>query len=118
MSWRRRRPEESLDPQVLLAQAQAAGPAPHPGGFRLTVQDVFSIRGRGTVVTGLVEAGAVRVGDTVQLHRLNGIGQGVTIDGIEMFRKTVDIATAGQNVGLLLRHLDREDIRNGDVLAD
>lgn len=118
MSWLRRKPDESMDAQTLLAQAHAADPAPMPsGGFRLTVQDVFSIRGRGTVVTGRVESGAVRVGDTVQLSRVSGIRQSVGIDGIEMFRKRLDTASAGDNVGLLLRHLGSDGVGAGDVLS-
>lgn len=118
MSWLRRKSDESMDAQTLLAQAQAANPVPVPsGGFRLTVQDVFSIRGRGTVVTGRVEAGAVRVGDTVQLSRVSGIRQPVGIDGIEMFRKRLDTASAGDNVGLLLRHLGPDGVGAGDVLS-
>ena len=115
MGWLRRKSEESMNAEDLLAQAQAANPAPGPaGGFRMTVGDVFSIAGRGTVVTGRVEAGSVRVGDTV---RVNG-ARPVSVDGIEMFRKTVETAGVGDNVGLLVRDLRREDIDRGDVLAN
>jgi translation elongation factor EF-Tu-like GTPase len=116
MGWLRRKADDSMDAQALLAQAHASNPLPGPaGGFRLTVGDVFSIRGRGTVVTGQVEAGSVRVGDTVHV---NGAGQAVSVDGIEMFRKTVDTAGVGDNVGLLVRQLRREDVDRGDVLSN
>jgi elongation factor Tu len=81
--------------------------------FRLTVQDVFFIRGRGVVATGRVEEGAIRTGAEVQV---NG-GQRATVDGIESFRKVLDEAAAGQNVGLLLKSLDRDLVKRGDVLT-
>jgi translation elongation factor EF-Tu-like GTPase len=82
--------------------------------FRLTVDDVFSIRGRGTVVTGEVELGSVRVGDEV---RIDG-GGAVRLDGIEAFRKVLNEAQAGDNVGLLFSTLSRDDIRRGAVITD
>jgi len=118
MSWLRRKQDESLDPQVLLAQAQVESP-PQPAtatGFRFTVEDVFSIKGRGTVVTGQVAAGQLRKGSTVRLVRANGEQRDVTVTGIEAFRKIVDIAEPGDNVGLLLRDVGREDVGRGDQL--
>jgi translation elongation factor EF-Tu-like GTPase len=114
----RRKQEDSLDPQYLLAQANAATPPPDTdgAGFRLTVQDVFSIRGRGTVVTGRIETGTVRKGDTLRQTRTDGTTRDVTVDGIEMFRKVTEQAMAGDNVGLLLADLGRDDIGAGDVL--
>lgn len=85
--------------------------------FRITVQDVFSITGRGTVITGQVEVGAVSVGETVTLRRLNGATGNVTITGIEQFRKMCDSAKAGENVGILLRGITKADIGQGDVLV-
>lgn len=118
MGWLRRKTDDSMDAQALLAQAHAADPAPPvAASFQLTVEDVFSIRGRGTVVTGIVAAGEVRVGSAVRLTRADGTARSVTVDGVEMFRKTVDLARAGDNVGLLLRELSRDDIGRGDVLA-
>lgn len=118
MGWLRRKAEDSMDAQMLLAQAHAADPGPAvTGGFRLTVEDVFSITGRGTVVTGRVVAGEVRVGSAVRLTRPDGTVRSATVDGVEMFRKTVDTARAGDNVGLLLRDLARDDIGRGDVLS-
>jgi len=81
--------------------------------FRLTVDDVFAIRGRGLVTTGRVESGRVRVGDEVQI---NGEHR-VRVDGIERFRKTLDEAAQGENVGLLFRDLGKADVRPGDVLT-
>lgn len=84
--------------------------------FRLTVQDVFMITGRGCVVTGQVEAGTVTVGDSVTLRRTDGSSREVTVTGIEMFRKMLDRAVQGDNVGLLLRGMDRNEVGRGDVL--
>lgn len=115
----RRKEAESLDPQYLLAQAQATTPTPATFGmgFRLTVQDVFSIKGRGTVVTGRVESGTLRRGEVVRQTRADGTSRDLTVTGIEMFRKVTDTASAGDNVGLLLPDLGREDIGAGDVLT-
>ena len=129
MSWLRRKQEESLDPQVLLAKAQAETPVPTPlptatatpapataTGFRFTVEDVFSIKGRGTVVTGQVSEGRLMKGSTVRLVRTGGEQRDVTVAGIEAFRKTLDVAEPGANVGLLLRDVGREDVGRGDQL--
>lgn len=115
----RRKQQDSLDPQYLLAQANAATPPPTMDGtgFRLTVQDVFSIRGRGTVVTGRVESGTIRTGDTLRQTRTDGTTRDVTVTGIELIRKITDQAAAGDDVGLLLRDLGRDDIGAGDVLS-
>lgn len=84
--------------------------------FSITVQDVFAITGRGTVIVGQIASGSVRVGDTVILKRLNGSSREVTVTGIEMFRKMLDAAKEGDNVGILLRGLTKADIGKGDVL--
>jgi translation elongation factor EF-Tu-like GTPase len=81
--------------------------------FRMTVHDVFFIRGRGTVVTGQVEFGEVRVGDEVQV----GDRAGVRVGGIEAFRKVLSSAQAGENIGLLLQSLDRHEVQAGDVIS-
>ena len=86
------------------------------GIFRITVEDVFSITGRGTVVTGRVESGSVGIGDQVTLRRVDGSVREVTVTGIEMFRKMLDVAKQGDNVGLLLRGLDKHDVGRGDIL--
>ena len=85
-------------------------------GFHLTVQDVFTITGRGTVVTGKVEYGRAKVGEKILLQRINGQNDYVTITGIEQFRKMTNVAQAGENVVILLRGVDRKDIAKGDVL--
>ena len=84
--------------------------------FLLPVEDVFSITGRGTVATGRVERGTVKVGDTVEIVGIKDTRSAV-ITGIEMFRKLLDQAEAGDNIGVLLRGIAREDIVRGQVLA-
>src|SRR4051812_19155651 len=81
--------------------------------FRMTVNDVFVITGRGLAATGKVDAGSLRVGDEL---RING-GAPVAVDGIEAFRRTLYEATAGDNIGVLFAKLTREDIKAGDVLT-
>ena len=78
----------------------------------MTVADVFFIRGRGIVATGQVEEGAIRTGEEVQIG-----GRRAKVDGIEAFRKLLDEATVGQNVGLLFKDLDREHLQRGDVIT-
>ncbi|AUJ24400.1 MULTISPECIES: elongation factor Tu [Virgibacillus] len=85
--------------------------------FMMPVEDVFSITGRGTVATGRVERGEVRVGDEVEIIGLNEAAQKTTVTGVEMFRKLLDYAEAGDNIGALLRGVAREDINRGQVLA-
>jgi len=84
--------------------------------FLMAIEDVFSITGRGTVATGRIERGVVKVGDTVEVVGIADT-QTTTITGIEMFQKTLDEGFAGDNVGILLRGLTREDIERGMVLA-
>ncbi|MGH2845000.1 MAG: elongation factor Tu [Thermoleophilaceae bacterium] len=84
--------------------------------FLMPVEDVFSITGRGTVATGRIERGQVKVGDTVEMVGL-GTRKDTTITGVEMFRKLLDRGQAGDNVGLLLRGVDKEELGRGMVLA-
>ena len=84
--------------------------------FMMAVEDVFSIEGRGTVATGRIEAGVVKVGEKIQVIGLRDT-QETTVTGVEMFQKTLDQGIAGDNVGLLLRGLKKEDIQRGQVLA-
>jgi len=84
--------------------------------FLMAVEDVFSITGRGTVATGRVERGAVRVGDTVEVVGL-GTTRNTTVTGLEMFQKTLDESVAGDNVGILLRGIQKNDIERGMVLS-
>jgi elongation factor Tu len=84
--------------------------------FLMAVEDVFSITGRGTVATGRVERGVVKVGETVELVGLANT-RDTTVTGLEMFQKTLDISQAGDNVGVLLRGVQKEDVQRGMVLA-
>ncbi|CAI9387408.1 MULTISPECIES: elongation factor Tu [Bacillaceae] len=85
--------------------------------FMMPVEDVFSITGRGTVATGRVERGQVKVGDVVEIIGLAEEKKSTTVTGVEMFRKLLDYAEAGDNIGALLRGVAREDIQRGQVLA-
>ncbi|MFT4402485.1 elongation factor Tu [Bacillus sp. SW14] len=85
--------------------------------FMMPVEDVFSITGRGTVATGRVERGQVKVGDEVEIIGLQEENKKTTVTGVEMFRKLLDYAEAGDNIGALLRGVAREDIQRGQVLA-
>ena len=87
----------------------------HP--FLMPVEDIFSITGRGTVATGRVERGTVKVNDNVEIVGLTTEKRTVVVTGVEMFRKQLDQAEAGDNVGLLLRGVQRDDIERGQVLA-
>ena len=104
----------------LMEEVDAYIPTPvrdteHP--FLMPVEDVFSITGRGTVATGRVEQGVVKVGDTVELVGLTDDARQVVVTGVEMFRKQLDQAEAGDNIGALLRGVQREEIQRGQVLA-
>jgi elongation factor Tu len=85
--------------------------------FLMPVEDVFSITGRGTVATGRVERGVVKMGDVVEIVGLADEAKKTTITGIEMFRKLLDSAEAGDNIGCLLRGIDKKEIERGQVLA-
>jgi len=84
--------------------------------FLMPVEDVFSISGRGTVATGRVERGIIKVGDEVEIVGIKDT-QKTTVTGVEMFRKLLDQGQAGDNVGILLRGTKREEIERGQVLA-
>ena len=85
--------------------------------FLMPVEDVFSITGRGTVATGRIETGVVKVGDEVQLIGLGAEGKKSVVTGVEMFRKLLDQGEAGDNVGLLLRGIDKDEVKRGMVLT-
>ena len=87
----------------------------HP--FLMPVEDIFTITGRGTVATGRVERGVIKVNDSVEIVGLTDEKRTVVVTGVEMFRKQLDQAEAGDNVGLLLRGVQRDDIERGQVLA-
>ena len=104
----------------LMEQVDAYIPAPERATdlpFLMPVEDVFSITGRGTVATGRVERGTVKVSDTVEIVGLTDEARSVVVTGVEMFRKLLDQAEAGDNVGLLLRGVQRNEIERGQVLA-
>ncbi len=85
--------------------------------FLMPVEDVFTITGRGTVATGRVERGTIKVGDAVEIVGLTDKPKDTVVTGVEMFRKILDLAEAGDNIGALLRGIDRKEIERGQVLA-
>ncbi|HZK40173.1 MAG TPA: elongation factor Tu [Atribacterota bacterium] len=85
--------------------------------FLLSVEDVFSITGRGTVATGRLERGLVKIGDPAEIVGLAPKVRKTVVTGVEMFRKTMDQAEAGDNIGLLLRGIDKNDVKRGQVVA-
>jgi elongation factor Tu len=85
--------------------------------FLMPIEDVFGIKGRGTVVTGRIERGTVRVGEEVDIVGLRDEIRRVVVTGVEMFRKTLEYGQAGDNVGCLLRGVERTDVERGEVLA-
>jgi elongation factor Tu len=89
---------------------------PRDQPFLMPVEDVFGIKGRGTVVTGRIERGIVKIGDEIEILGL-GETRKTVVTGVEMFKKTLDQGEAGDNVGCLLRGIEREDIERGQVLA-
>ena len=91
-------------------------PRPTDKPFLMPIEDVFSISGRGTVVTGRIETGIVNVGDEVEIVGIKDT-QKTTVTGVEMFRKLLDRGEAGDNVGALIRGIGREDVERGQVLA-
>ena len=104
----------------LMNQVDAYIPTPERKAdldFLLPVEDVFSISGRGTVATGRVERGTIKVGDVVEIVGLTEEKQTTTVTGVEMFHKMMDQAEAGDNVGLLLRGIDKKGIERGQVLC-
>ena len=85
--------------------------------FLMPIEDIFSITGRGTVVTGRIETGTIHVGDAVELVGFGDAPRTSTVTGVEMFRKLLDQGEAGDNVGLLLRGVDKKDVKRGEVIA-
>ena len=105
--WNRKKSEAELSLERLAAPA---------GPFEMTIEDVFAITGRGTVVTGRVTSGVVRVGMPVTVNT-EPQPIATTVTGVEQFRKKTDQAVAGDNVGLLLEGVGREDVARGDVVS-
>jgi elongation factor Tu len=111
--------EWSAKIQKLMAAVDAYIPEPTretDKDFLMPVEDVFSISGRGTVVTGRIERGLVKVGDTIEIVGLRDT-QTTTVTGVEMFRKEMDQGEAGDNCGILLRGTKKEDVERGQVLC-
>ena len=101
---------DTVDEYIATPERQTDKP------FLMPIEDVFTITGRGTVVTGRVERGQVRVGDTVEIIGIKDTQTSV-VTGVEMFRKLLDYAEAGDNIGVLLRGINRDDVQRGQVLA-
>ena len=87
------------------------------GAFLMSIEDVFTITGRGTVVTGKISRGTVKINDEIEIIGLNHEVKTTVVTGIEMFRKQMDSAQIGDNVGLLLKDVSREDVERGQVVA-
>lgn len=102
---------ETIDTYIPLPERQVDKP------FLMPVEDVFSITGRGTVATGRVERGTVKVGDEIEIVGIHEDTKKSVVTGVEMFRKLLDSAQAGDNIGALLRGVDRKEIERGQVLA-
>jgi translation elongation factor EF-Tu-like GTPase len=126
-----RKATEDKNVDQLLAEANAASPpkvsfsaaepVPTPatqpgGGFRMPVEDIFMITGRGVVVTGRIESGVATVGQQVHVIRDGGVVATTKVNGIEQFRAVMESATVGENVGLLLHSLSREQLHEGDLI--
>ena len=112
-------PEAEKAIEELMAKVDEYVPTPErpvDQPFLMPVEDVFSIKGRGTVVTGRVERGKVKVGDEIEIVGIKPTVKS-TVTGIEMFRKTLDEGQAGDNAGVLLRGIEKEDIERGQVLS-
>ena len=105
--------EPTYNQQVQTVMQPQPQPITPTGDFKMVVEDVFTITGRGTVVTGRVESGSVSLNDTVILNGTTPL----VVAGVEMFRKMLDSAQAGDNVGLLLRDITRDNVKTGDVLT-
>ncbi len=92
-------------------------PRPVEQDFLMPVEDVFGIKGRGTVVTGRIERGVIKTGENIDIVGMHATREGVVVTGVEMFRKTLDEGQAGDNVGCLLRSIERDEVERGQVLA-
>jgi translation elongation factor EF-Tu-like GTPase len=114
--FRRRSKDLFTIPEQVPSTPAPTTPSAASGGFRMVVADCFFITGRGVVVTGMVEAGAVGIGDRVTLERAGGATRTLEIGGIEHARRTASRAAAGQAVGLLFRGVAKDEIVQGDVL--
>jgi elongation factor Tu len=113
-------PEHEAKVDELMAAVDSFIPTPQRAldkDFLMPIEDVFTITGRGTVVTGRIEQGKIKVGEKVELVGIAEKTRETTVTGVEMFRKLMDEGEAGDNVGLLLRGIDREEVERGMVVA-
>jgi elongation factor Tu len=113
-------PEAEKQIMVLMNKVDEYIPVPDrptDKPFLMPVEDVFSIKGRGTVATGRIERGIVKVGEEIEILGLEAASKKSIVTGVEMFRKTLDEGQAGDNVGILLRGVEKDDIQRGQVLA-
>jgi elongation factor Tu len=110
--WSRLFGRNELDTTVTDYQARGTS----SGSFRLVVEDVFFITGRGTVVTGKIEAGSISVGDALSIQTGTGT-LASTVGGLEVFRKTLTTAHVGENVGVILEGIARDGVQRGAVLT-
>jgi len=121
MALKNEKPEIGVQAiETLLEKVDIAIPQPDRSTdkpFLMPVEDVFSIGGRGTVVTGRIERGKIKVGEEIEVVGLNPEVPKTTVTGIEMFHKLLDYAEAGENVGLLLRGVKRTEIKRGQILC-
>ena len=102
---------EAVDKDIPTPQREVDKP------FLMAVEDIFTITGRGTVATGRVERGKVKVGEEVEIVGLRAEAKRTVVTGLEMFRKSLDEALAGDNIGILLRGVEKDDIERGMVIA-
>ena len=112
-------PEGEKGVEALMAAVDSYIPTPERAidkPFLMPVEDIFSISGRGTVATGRIERGVVKVGETVEIVGIKDT-RNTVVTGVEMFKKLLDSGMAGDNVGLLLRGVDRKDVERGQVIA-
>ncbi|HWM75720.1 MAG TPA: EF-Tu/IF-2/RF-3 family GTPase [Nocardioides sp.] len=113
--WRRKKSEAEVSLEQLQAGAESVPAAPS-GPFSMTIEDVFAITGRGTVVTGRIATGTIRTGMPVTVTTSTR-SIATAVSAIEQFRRTAEQASAGDNVGLLLDGVARHDVKRGDVVT-
>lgn len=118
-----RKETEDKNVEALLEEARGSAPATVPpplaepgGGFTMPVEDVFMITGRGVVVTGKIATGVATIGQPASVVRNGAVVASTSIKGIEKFRAVTDTATVGENVGLLLDAMSRDQVMSGDLI--
>jgi translation elongation factor EF-Tu-like GTPase len=99
-----------------LVTTSAGAETSDPGAFSMKIMDAFAITGRGTVMTGRIDTGSIQTGDTVCVPLASGETVASEVSGIELFRKMLDNAEAGQNVGILVTGINRKAIKKGAIL--